>query len=38
MNLTAAHIAMRPVLARLLLLAIPILLAACNNSGGGSGY
>lgn len=38
MNRIAGYLSARLALARLLLLALPILLVACNNSGGGSGY
>jgi hypothetical protein len=38
MSAIAAYLATRPALTRLLVLAIPILLAACKGSGGGSGY
>ena len=38
MNRMAAHLMSRPALARVLLLAVSILLAACKNSGGGTGY
>ncbi len=37
MNAIAAHLAARPALTRLLLLAIGLLLAACKGSGGGGG-
>ena len=38
MNRVVGSIVARPILARVLLLAVGLLAAACNNSGGRPGY